>query len=120
MMLLPVEMPDETDVCISGMELQSDGCHFLRTCQQYITSIQMEEIRALPHFSVLVMTGSEHTDILPMQGVSTFKEKDCSAVVFTTVTDYCVIMPVLFPDFRISEIMGASAFRKHGCINNRV
>ena len=119
-MLLRIEMTEESDVRISWVKLQADGCHLLRACQQYIHIIQTEKVRAFPHFSVLVVAGSEHTDILPVLRISTLKEKDCSAVVFTAVSDNGKVMPVLFPDFRISEIMGASAFRKHGCINDRV
>ena len=112
MLRCPVKSADQADVRVPGVEFQADCGHFLRADQQDVFSVQGEEIRALPHFAKLVVTGREYADEVPVDGVLTLIQENGSAAVCTPVSDHRVIQSVFAPDLRIAEVVCAAAVRK--------
>ena len=110
---LRVVVSDKTQRPVSGMKFQSHGLHLLGAGEQDLLPVQREEIRALPHFSVLVMAGVQGADERPLPAVPAAVEQDGPAAVCGAVADDGVIRPVcLPPDLGVPEVHRTAALRQ--------
>ena len=120
MVRLAVEGPDQADVGVAGVELQPDGRHLLRGDQQHVLPVQREEIRALPHPSVLVVAGGQHADIFPVQRILALIEQDRAAAVRAAVADHGIEGIALAPDLRVAKIVLAAALRQQLAVDDGI
>ena len=118
---LLVILSDQAECSVSVMVFKSFRQHILRTCQENPFSVQLEEVRAFPHFSETVIICHKHTFKLPLKSVRTGIQQDLPASVCRTVPDNTAVCAVfLLPHLRIPEVMDTASFRDICFIQYRI
>ena len=118
---LLIETPDQADGAVSVVKFQPGLAHVLRTDQQDMIAVQLEEIRAFPHPSILVVTAVEDGPEMPVDCVLALVEKDRAALVVAAVADDAGKAAVgATTDLRVAEIVDAEALRNVFFAQNRI
>ena len=106
---------------IAPMELQTNGVHILGTGKKNLPAVQGEEIGTLPHFPVLIVTGIQGADEVPLQAVCTLVEEDSAAAIRRAVADDDIVGAVrLPPHFGVPEICRAASLGQVVLIQDRI
>ena len=89
------------------------GQHLHGAEHQDLLAIQREEVRALPHFAVLIVAAFQHRDKVPVEAVLALEQYRCAAVVLGPAdSDGGVGAVGLTPDLGVPEVKLAEAFRQ--------
>jgi len=80
---------------------------------QDLLAIQREEVRALPHFAVLIVAAFQHRDKVPVEAVLALEQCRCAAAVLGKADGDSRVGAVgLTPDLGVPEVELAEAFRQ--------
>ena len=103
---------DEGNDVVTVVELAL-GQHLHGAEHQDLLAIQREEVRALPHFAVLIVAAFQHRDKVPVETVLALEQCRCAAAVLGEADgDGGVSAVGLPPDLGVPEIELAEAFRQ--------
>ena len=103
---------DEGNDVVTVVELAL-GQHLHGPQHQNLLAIQREEVRALPHFAVLIVAAFQHRDKVPVETVLALEQCRCAAAVLGQADgDDRVGAIGLTPDLGVPEIKLTEAFRQ--------
>ena len=103
---------DEGNHVVTVVELAL-GQHLHRAEHQDLFAVQWEEVRALPHFAVLIVAAFQHRDKVPVEAVLALEQCRCAAAVLGKADgDGGVGAVGLTPDLGVPEIELAEALRQ--------
>ena len=103
---------DEGNHVVTVVELAL-GQHLHGAEHQDLLAIQREEVRALPHFAVLIVAAFQHRDKVPVEAVLALEQCRCAAAVLGQADgDNRVGAIGLTPDLGVPEIKLTEAFRQ--------
>ena len=103
---------DEGNDVVAVVELAL-GQHLHGPQHQDLLAVQREEVRALPHFAVLIVAAFQHRDKVPVEAVLALEQCRCAAAVLGQADgDGRVGAVGLTPDLGVPEIEPAEAFRQ--------
>ena len=89
------------------------GQHLHGPQHQDLFAVQWEEVRAFPHFAVLIVAAFQHRDKVPVEAVLALEQCRCAAVVLGPADgDDGVGAVGLTPDLGVPEVELAEAFRQ--------
>ena len=87
--------------------------HVLWACQKHIFAVQFKEIRTFPHLSIAVFILCQSTYKFPFKAIFTSVKKNLSASISRTTSYNTIKVSIFFfPDFWVTEIYFACAFRQ--------
>ena len=108
---------DEGNDVVTIVELAL-GQHLHGAEHQDLLAIQREEVRALPHFAVLIVAAFQHRDKVPVEAVLALEQRRCAAAVLGQADgDGGVGAVGLTPDLGVPEIEPAETFRQVFLVN---
>ena len=103
---------DEGNHVVTVVELAL-GQHLHGAEHQDLLAVQREEVRALPHFAVLIVAAFQHRDKVPVEAVLALEQCRCAAAVLGQADgDGGVGAVGLTPDLGVPEVEPAEAFRQ--------
>ena len=103
---------DEGNHVVTVVELAL-GQHLHGAEHQDLLAVQREEVRALPHFAVLIVAAFQHRDKVPVEAVLALEQCCCAAAVLGPADgDGGVGAVGLTPDLGVPEVELAEAFRQ--------
>ena len=89
------------------------GQHLHGSQHQDLLAVQWKEVRALPHFAVLIVAAFQHRDKVPVEAVCALEQCRCAAAVLGQADgDGRVGAVGLPPDLGVPEVEPAEAFRQ--------
>ena len=89
------------------------GQHLHGADHQDLLAVQREEVRALPHFAVLIVAAFQHRDKVPVETVLALEQCCCAAAVLGEADgDGGVGAVGLTPDLGVPEVEPAEALRQ--------
>ena len=102
---------DEGNHVVTIVELAL-GQHLHGPQHQDLLAIQREEVRALPHFAVLIVAAFQHRDKVPVETVLALEQCRCAAAVLGKADGDSRVGAVgLTPDLGVPEVKLAEALR---------
>ena len=103
---------DEGNHVVTVVELAL-GQHLHGAEHQDLLAVQREEVRALPHFAVLIVAAFQHRDKVPVEAVLALEQCRCAAAVLGQADGDGGVGAVGFtPDLGVPEVELAEAFRQ--------
>ena len=103
---------DEGNHVVTVVELAL-GQHLHGAEHQDLLAVQREEVRALPHFAVLIVAAFQHRDKVPVEAVLALEQCCCAAAVLGQADGDGGVGAVGFtPDLGVPEVELAEAFRQ--------
>ena len=107
-----VVIADEGNDVVTVVELAL-GQHLHGAEHQDLLAVQREEVRALPHFAVLIVAAFQHRDKVPVEAVCALEQCRCAAAVLGKADRNDGVGAVgLTPDLGVPKVELAEAFRQ--------
>ncbi len=104
---------DQAQRPVSVVVLEAPGQHVLGAGEEYLLSVQLEEVRALPHPAEAPVVLRQYPLVLPVQTVGAAVEQNLAVLVPGAVPCHAVIAPVLpQPSLGVAEVVPAAALRQ--------